>query len=107
MEDGECEGYVHDHPDNSWSNSHIESHYSLLGVDLFETVREAVVLRCLKSLHLGLHNIDRVVEHGRAEPGKGSRAQINDNLVWDVATQEILGVFEDDEADSLVGRLLQ
>lgn len=84
MEDSEGQRHVKAHSHESWANSHIESQETLFLVDLGEAVCKSLILVGIISLHLSLHYVHWVIEHSRAETGKGSGAEINDNLVWDV-----------------------
>ena len=107
VEDGECEGNVEDDTRESGANTAIEAHDSLVFVNLREAVDETVVFVGIYALHLGLDHVHRVVEHGGAETGEGTREQINEHFVGDFVGQEFLGVSEDHKTDSLVGRLFQ
>ena len=107
MENSECQGDVQYDPKQSRSNPHVESHEALGSIDTCKAICESFVLPSFKALHLSLDHVYRVVEHCRAETSKGSRREVNCNFVWDVVLQDILGIFENDEADSLVRRLLE
>ena len=102
MEDGEGERDIEDDTDETGSNAHVETIDSLLLVDLREAVGEALILGSVDTLHLRLHNVDRVVEHRGAEASKGTREQVNDDLDGDESTKHLLGVLEHDEPDTLV-----
>jgi hypothetical protein len=58
-------------------------------------------------LHFGFDDIDGIVKHNRAEPGKTTSQQVNKNFVVEVRCQTLFGVSEHNESDSLVGRLFQ
>lgn len=102
VEDGEGQSDVKDDPDESWSNTHVESFDTLLLVNLFEAVGEAIVLVRVDALHLGLHNIDGVVGHGGAESGEATRQEVNGDLDGDVVGKSLLGVLKHDESHTLV-----
>ena len=78
----------------------------MLSVDLLEAVTEASILVSIDTLHLGLHDIDRVVCHGGAETCESTGKKIDNNRDRDGITEDFLSVFEDDEAHTLVGGLL-
>ena len=84
MENSECQGDVQYDPKQSWSNPHVESHEALVSVDTCEAICESLVLPSFKALHLSFDHVYGVVEHCRAETSKGSRREVNYNLVWDV-----------------------
>ena len=107
MEDSEGQSYVKYDSGQSWSNSHVETHETMSFVYRSETIVEAFVFVRVNSLHLGLNHINRVVEHRRAEASECSRGEVNHNFVRDVILKDLLGVFEHEEPDSLVRRLLQ
>ena len=64
-------------------------------------------LMSIETLLVGFDHIDGVVEHDRAETSKATRQQVNQDLPADVLLKELLRVLEDDEADTLVSRLLE
>jgi hypothetical protein len=107
VEEGESECDVEHHTAKARTDTRVEAHEALLSVNLGEAVREASVLVGVNTLHLGLHDIDGVVEHGGAETGKGARQQVNDDLGLDVSTELGLSLIEDHESDTLVGGLLE
>ena len=102
MEDCESQSDVQYDPDQSRTHAHVEAQEAVALVDSLEAVGEAVELACFKALHLGLHHVDGVIEHRRAEPSKCTGHEINDHLVGDVVCQELFGIFEDDESNTLI-----
>ena len=107
MEDSEGQSYVKYDSGQSWSNSHVETHETMSFVYGCETIGEAFVFVRVNSLHLGLNHINRVIEHRRAEASECSRGEVNHNFVRYVILKDLLSIFEHEESDTLVRRLLQ
>jgi hypothetical protein len=105
-EDCERETDVEADAHQSWHDSHVEPHESLSLIDLGKAVTEAIELVGVNALHLSLHDVDWVVCHGRAETSEDTGGEVNNDLDAAVLVQVVLGIFEDDEADTLVGGLL-
>jgi len=103
VEDGEGKSNISDDTDNTRADTLVEAHDSISSQDLLGTVHSTAVLVGVHALHFGFDNINGVVSHGGAETGKSSRDKIAQPLDGDVLGQLVVGVFEHNEADSLVG----
>lgn len=107
MEDGKSECHIENDTRQPRPNPTVESHDALLFVNLGEAVGEAVEFGGFQTLHLGLDHVHRIVEHGRAETGKGSREKVHYDFVGDFVLEEFFGVSKDHKTDALIGRLFQ
>ena len=102
MEDGEGQGHIQDDTDKTRSNAHVESVDTVEAVDVSGTVHESLELVRIDTLHLSLDDIDWVVGHGGAESSKSTRKKVTESLPGDVLAEDLLGIRENDEADTLV-----
>ena len=106
MEDAEREGNVEDDSAEARADAAVEAHDAVVSVDRHETVPEAVVLGSVQTLHVRLDHVDGVVRHAGAEAGNAAGQEVREPLLFDVLPEEIVCVLINQEANSLVRRLL-
>ena len=104
MEDGEGECGVENHSCEAGDYSGVEAHPAAGGVYCAAYVHETFTCTVFL-LHLGLDNINWIVSHNRNKSGKTTSEQVNNDLIAHIPAEELLGIGEDDETDSLVRAL--
>lgn len=102
MEDRECERCVEHNSGESWNNTRIKAESTTGRVDSVSNFHEGLATSIFL-LHLGLNHINGVVCHHRHESCKSTGKQVDQNFLFHVAGEELLGISEDDKADTLVG----
>lgn len=106
MEDGEGERNIGDDTHQARADAHVEAADALLSIDLAEAVPEAIVLVRVNTLHLSLDDINWVVCHRGAETCETTRQEIDHDRVGNIFAQSLFGIRENNEAHTLVRRLL-
>ena len=103
----DCEGKSDIQNDSCKSrpNTLIETKGTLVLQDMGSTSHDASKSSSFKSLEVCLDDINRVVEHDRAETSKTTSHHINKYLPFQIVREELLSVFENDESHTLVSGL--
>jgi len=102
MEDRECERCVEHYSGESWNNTRIKAESTTGSHDSVSNFHEGFTTSIFL-LHLSLDHIDGVVCHHRYETCKSTSAKVDRSFLICVAGEELLGISEDDKADTLVG----